>query len=310
MIVVGGENLIDYVQTSVADGLPVYTAIPGGSCYNVALAAVRQGHPVSYVTPISTDTLGDLLANRLTDDGVTLAAPRDHAPTSLAVVSVVDSIPSYQFYRQGTAERNVTLDSLAAHTAPDVRVFHIGSLALIDGADADAWEAHFTALHADGVITALDPNARPVVVTDKAPYIDRLIRMLSHTVVLKLSDEDLEYIFPDMDLMAAFDKICGLTSASLMVLTQGAKGAIARSKAAQVTVPAGVANPLVDTVGAGDTFMGTLLGQIHHRNLSADDLATLDAVALTDLIAMSAKAAAINCQSVGCNPPYAKDLTV
>ena len=62
MITIGGENLIDYVQTEVKDGLPVYTAIPGGSCYNVAIAAARQGQTVSYVTPISTDSLGNVLA--------------------------------------------------------------------------------------------------------------------------------------------------------------------------------------------------------------------------------------------------------
>ncbi len=308
MIVVGGENLIDYVQSGHKDGLPVYTAIPGGSCYNVALAAARQGYPVSYVTPISNDTLGDLLANRLIEDGVTLAAPRDTAPTSLAVVSVVDSIPSYQFYRQGTAERNVTMGSLAQNTAEDVKIFHIGSLALIIGEDADAWETHFKNLFNKGIITALDPNARPIVVTDKPPYIARLLRMLSQTVVLKLSDEDLEYIYPDMPMMDAFDKICNMTSASIMVLTQGAKGAIARSRVAEAVVPAGVANPLVDTVGAGDTFMGTLLGQIHHNGMDANALANLDKAALNELISRAAKAAAINCQSAGCNPPFARDL--
>lgn len=308
MIVVGGENLIDYVQSGHKDGLPVYTAIPGGSCYNVALAAARQGYPVSYVTPISNDTLGDLLANRLIEDGVTLAAPRDTAPTSLAVVSVVDSIPSYQFYRQGTAERNVTMGSLAQNTAEDVKIFHIGSLALIVGEDADAWETHFKNLFAKGIITALDPNARPIVVTDKPPYIARLLRMLSQTVVLKLSDEDLEYIYPDMPMMDAFDKICNMTSASIMVLTQGAKGAIARSRVAEAVVPAGVADPLVDTVGAGDTFMGTLLGQIHHNGMDANALANLDKAALNELISRAAKAAAINCQSAGCNPPFARDL--
>ncbi len=308
MIVVGGENLIDYVQSGHKDGLPVYTAIPGGSCYNVALAAARQGYPVSYVTPISNDTLGDLLANRLIEDGVTLAAPRDTAPTSLAVVSVVDSIPSYQFYRQGTAERNVTMGSLAQNTAEDVKIFHIGSLALIIGEDADAWETHFKNLFAEGIITALDPNARPIVVTDKPPYIARLLRMLSQTVVLKLSDEDLEYIYPDMPMMDAFDKICNMTSASIMVLTQGAKGAISRSRVAEAVVPAGVANPLVDTVGAGDTFMGTLLGQIHHNGMDANALANLDKAALNELISRAAKAAAINCQSAGCNPPFARDL--
>ena len=65
MIVVGGENLIDYVQVSEGDDLPVYKAIPGGSCYNVAIAAARQGQEVAYITPISKDSLGNILAHRL-----------------------------------------------------------------------------------------------------------------------------------------------------------------------------------------------------------------------------------------------------
>ena len=84
MITVGGENLIDYVQTGLAGGLPVYTAIPGGSCYNVAIAIARQNQPVTYATPISNDSLGDILADRLTSDGVILGAPRSDAPTSKA----------------------------------------------------------------------------------------------------------------------------------------------------------------------------------------------------------------------------------
>ena len=84
MITVGGENLIDYVQTGLDGGLPVYTAIPGGSCYNVAIAIARQKQPVTYATPISNDSLGHILADRLTSDGVTLGAPRSDAPTSKA----------------------------------------------------------------------------------------------------------------------------------------------------------------------------------------------------------------------------------
>ena len=52
MIVIGGENLIDYVQVSEGDDLPIYRAIPGGSCYNVAIASARQGQEVAYITPI------------------------------------------------------------------------------------------------------------------------------------------------------------------------------------------------------------------------------------------------------------------
>ena len=308
MITIGGENLIDYVQTKVKDGLPVYTAIPGGSCYNVAIAAARQGQTVSYVTPISTDSLGNVLAQRLIDDGIQLATPRTDAPTSLAVVSVNNGQPSYQFYRSDTADRQITPDTLDAAISDQTRVFHIGSLALIEGADADLWEQRFATLAADDVITSLDPNARPVVVKDKDPYVARLLRVMKHARVLKLSDEDLEYLAPDQPLMEAFEQICSETQAAIIILTKGADGAVVRCGSTQFDVAATQANPLVDTVGAGDTFMGTLLVEISKTGLSASELGSIAENELTRIVTRAAKAAALNCQSAGCNPPYEQDL--
>ena len=308
MITIGGENLIDYVQTEVKDGLPVYTAIPGGSCYNVAIAAARQGQTVSYVTPISTDSLGNVLAQRLIDDGVQLATPRTDAPTSLAVVSVNNGKPSYQFYRSDTADRQITPDTLDAAISDQTRVFHIGSLALIEGADADLWEQRFATLAANDVITSLDPNARPVVVKDKDQYVARLLRVMKHARVLKLSDEDLEYLAPDQPLMEAFEQICSEKQAAIIILTKGADGAVVRCGSAQFDVAAAQADPLVDTVGAGDTFMGTLLVEISKTGLSASKLGSIAKDELARIVTRAAKAAALNCQSAGCNPPYKQDL--
>ncbi len=310
MIVVGGENLIDYVQSGTDNGLPVYTAIPGGSCYNCALAAARQGQPVAYATPISNDTLGDLLANRLLTDGVTLTQPRETAPTSLAVVSVVASIPSYQFYRQGTAERLISLDSIRNSVPDHAKIFHIGSLALIEGADAQAWEDYFMQCRDRGILTSLDPNARPIVVQDRTPYVDRLMRMIKTADILKLSDEDLEYLLPDTDMDTAFAKICDSASAGIIVLTRGSQGARVFHNETLFDVPSATANPLVDTVGAGDTFMGTLLAEINQLTVStARDLRALPHDTVAAIVAKAANAAAKNCEHAGCNPPYQRDLS-
>ena len=309
MIVVGGENLIDYVQSGTENGLPVYTAIPGGSCYNCALAAARQGQPVAYATPISNDTLGDLLANRLLSDGVVLAQPREAAPTSLAVVSVVESIPSYQFYRQATAERMVSLDTIRDNTPAETKIFHIGSLALIEGEDAQAWEDYFMECGNSGILTSLDPNARPIVVQNRAPYVDRLIRMIKTADILKLSDEDLEYIQPNTDIDQAFVNICDIASAGIIVLTRGSQGARVFHNGSLFDVPSAVANPLVDTVGAGDTFMGTLLAEINQLDVTtAADLRGFDQQHISAIVLKAAIAAAKNCEHAGCNPPYLRDL--
>ena len=140
MISIGGENLIDLVSGDAdALGLPRYVANPGGSPYNVAIAAAWQGQEVAYLTPVSDDALGVLLAERLAD-AATLAAPRVPHPTSLAVVSITDAFP-YAFHRNATAERQISLSSLARDMPAATQLFHVGSLALIDGDDADAWEA-------------------------------------------------------------------------------------------------------------------------------------------------------------------------
>ena len=308
MITVGGENLIDYVQTEHAGGLPVYTAIPGGSCYNVAIAIARQNQQVTYVTPISKDSLGNILAKRLVADEVILGTPRIDAPTSLAIVTLSETQPSYQFYRTRTAERQITAQLLNEAIHKSTRIFHIGSLSLIDGEDANLWERKFQELNCQGVVTSLDPNVRPIAVRDKASYIARLKRMTKHASVLKLSDEDLEYLIPDTALQDAFAQFYANSAAQLLILTKGADGAIVRTPSQQFEISAVVANPLRDTVGAGDTFMGTILVELYRRSLNAPDIAQLPFEELQRIVYRAAKAAAVNCQSSGCNPPYERDL--
>ena len=308
MIVIGGENLIDYVQVSEGDDLPIYRAIPGGSCYNVAIASARQGQKVSYITPISRDSLGNILAGRLEADKVIVSAPRVDEPTSLAVVSVNDGQPSYQFYRDGTAERQITHEMLTETTPSATKIFHVGSIALIDGEDADLWEHKFCEIAEQGVITSLDPNIRELLVKNKQQYLARLDRMSKHANILKLSDEDLNYMYPEASLGDAFNEICSTTEAAIIVLTMGAKGARVKAGEISFEVSAAVCDSLVDTVGAGDTFMGTILAEINEKEASAAMLSNISEGELTHIVERASKAAALNCETAGCNPPYKHDF--
>ena len=136
-----------------------------------------------------------------------LLATRRDEPTSLAVVSLKDGVPSYQFYRENTAERIVTLEGLTSITPEAVQAFYVGSLALTGGEDAEAWANYYCAMQAQGVFTALDPNIRPAFIQDRAAYISRLNRVFMQTDLLKLSDEDLEWLFPGENLDDAANKL-------------------------------------------------------------------------------------------------------
>lgn len=308
MIVVGGENLVDLIQTEQGTALS-YQAKPGGSPFNCAMAIGRQGTDVGYLTPISKDSFGQRLADTLESSGVGVLAERCAEPTSLAVVSLKDGLPSYQFYRENTAERMVTLKGLTKATPETVRAFYVGSLALTGGEDADVWADHYCRMHAKGVFTALDPNIRPAFIHDRNAYIARLGRVSMQTDLLKLSDEDLAWLFPNEDTDDAAGMLMKRTSAKLLVVTLGIKGSFALSNGKKVCVPSAPVSRLRDTVGAGDTFMATLLAHLSRNNtLTTEALGKVDIEDVEDLLKWAACAAALNCERDGCDPPTLGEL--
>ena len=318
MISIGGENLIDLVSGDHdANGLPRYVANPGGSPFNVAIAAGRQGQDVAYLTPVSEDALGVLLAERLVESKVALAAPRAPHPTSLAVVSITDGIPSYAFHRNATAERQISLAGLDRDMPAGTRLFHVGSLALIGGEDADAWEAFFAACRDRGIMTSLDPNVRPGLITDREDYVARIRRMLRHADIVKLSDEDLVWLYPDRPLEAALADCRADSDAVLFILTMGGDGSrlfldqreAGKGGRTEMKAAAPAIDNLADTVGAGDTYMASILCWALENGLtSRSALAGIDEAALTKAATRAGEAAAINCQRSGCNPPWREEL--
>ena len=304
MITVGGENLIDLVQMTEKNGVPEFKALPGGSQYNCASALGRLGTRPHYITPISTDSLGELLADTLEESGVVVASERVDAPSSLAVVTLQDGQPSYQFYRDGTAERRISAESLGAVIPADTRVFQIGSLSLCDGADAEVWAQLFTDLAQRGVACTLDPNVRPAFVTDPATYRSRLEGMIKVASLVKLSDEDLGWLYPDADPETKAVELAAGSQAQLFVLTKGSQGASLITHSHRVEVEAAPVTVLQDTVGAGDTFMAALIYQF----LQSPDFGS--EAAIRDVGRFAAKAAAINCERVGCNPPSLDEIRI
>ena len=304
MITVGGENLIDLVQITEDGGVQEFRALPGGSQYNCASALGRLGTRPHYITPISTDSLGELLADTLEESRVVVTSERVDAPSSLAVVTLQDGQPSYQFYRDGTAERRISAESLGAVIPADTRVFQIGSLSLCDGDDADVWAKLFIELAQQGVACTLDPNVRPAFVTDPATYRSRLEGMIKVASLVKLSDEDLGWLYPDADPETKAVELAAGSQAQLFVLTKGSQGASLITHSHRVEVEAAPVTVLQDTVGAGDTFMAALIYQF----LQSPDF-TSETV-IRDVGHFAAKAAAINCERVGCNPPSLDEIRI
>ena len=303
LVAIGGENLIDTVQTIGSDGSVTSKHNLGGSPFNVALALARQGHSPHYITPISTDAFGQKLAAHLVENGVVVAGLRNDAPTTQAIVSLDQGIPTYDFHRDNTAERHVTRDSIRAALPEETSHFHAGSLAFIGGADAQAWEHVFVETHGRGCTTSLDPNVRETLIDDKSAYRARITRLLATTTILKLSDEDLNWLFPDLVQAQAMDKLRVMTTARVVALTKGPGGAEIWAGGTHCEVSNPPAFEIVDSIGAGDTFMATLLAELVSTPM--DDLSKED---LTNLLQRSIHAACLNCLKEGCDPPASKAI--
>ena len=308
MILVGGENLMDMIQVDNQYQNSLFKAIPGGSPYNLALAAGRQGVRVGYVTPISADSNGDQLVANLLSSNVQLLGPRVPEPTSLAMVNIEGGTPSYAFYREGTAERLVNLEKLTKNLTDDVAIFHIGSLALTGGSDALVWEEFLGKAMDKGIKVSLDPNVRPSLVGEPDVYRQRIKRLMTKVDILKLSDEDLLWLFNEnTDESSALSELRAIANAELLILTRGSKGSSIWHNDKWYAAPAYPVDRLSDTVGAGDTFMASVLVWLT-KNENMKRLGVLELKEKQDLQYYAGKAASLNCKKQGCNPPWENEL--
>jgi fructokinase len=310
-LAVVGENIIDLIP--LGGPAPDYRALPGGSPANIAVAASRLGTPTALMARVSTDVFGRRVRARLAADGVLDTYLVEAAePSSLAVVTFdAQRRASYDFWLAGTADWQWTDAELGRPLGEDVRAVHVGSIAAYREPGASALTTMLRRECERGAVTiSLDPNVRPAVMGGIDRARARTEELVALANVVKASDEDLAQLYPDVEQVTAARRLLGM-GPSLVVVTRGPDGAVAVGRTAEAEVPTPKVE-LVDTVGAGDTFMGALLHALDRHGLlggaGAARLAAVDAATLGDVLTTAAAAAALNCAREGADPPTAAEL--
>ncbi len=307
MFMVCGEALFDvFAAGDTASGMAFDGRI-GGSPFNVAVGLARMGQAVGFFGGIGRGFAGERLMRALIDEGVdTEAVARSEAPTTLSLVGLdAQGQPSYAFYGQGGAERQVRHEHLAAIT-PNARAFHFGSYAMVVDPVGSTQRALVEREHLRSVI-AYDPNIRLNVEPDLGRWRATLQWMLARTHMLKLSVEDLALLHPGLAI-ERFAEQALAAGVAWVVVTRGEHGAIGFTARDTVAV-APVAVAVVDTVGAGDTFQAALLTWLAEAGqLSPGALATLSAQQQRQALRFAAQAAAITCTRRGADLPRRAEL--
>lgn len=302
---VAGEALIDFVPVDTALGSG-FVPHCGGSTYNAAKACARLGAEVQFIGPLSTDLFGQRLAQDLTEFGVGIGfAARVPDPTTLAFVEFHGADARYAFFNHGSATQMTDLAGFKGTIKPG-DILHVGSISLIDLPGAKNL-ARFAAAQPMGVLVSVDPNVRPGMIRDADAWRTRMTRILDRADIIKLSVEDLAFLFPDL-APETFSARFLNTGCALVIVTFGEGGAHLATQSASARVPA-FPGPVRDTVGAGDTVTGAILSSLTARSIRhVRQLQRLTDADLADIGQRAMAAAWLNCQHSGCHPPKLQDV--
>lgn len=296
-ILVIGEALIDIVSTP---GSPNRYA-PGGAPANVALGLGRLGDDVEFLTDVGDDFHGGFLLAHLQKSQVTvLASPRGATSTALARLAD-DGEAEYEFHLRWDPDSSLLTD------APRSGV-HFGSIAaflspgsaVIDDVLASATRASGT--HPRPLIS-FDPNIRPSIIGSREEALPRFEELARRVDVLKLSDVDANWLYPDLDESAQVNRLLSL-GPNLVAMTRGGEGAIVATASALASVTSRKVE-VKDTIGAGDTFMVSLIHDLNAQENAVSDLSTAELTALGD---RASALAAITVSREGADLPWAADL--
>ncbi|MFE2992296.1 carbohydrate kinase [Streptomyces sp. NPDC059262] len=301
MIVVAGEALIDLVPQARGDVLTPLLPARGGGPYNTATALGRLGGEVCFCSRVSSDGFGSSLLARLEEEKVGVGlVQRGPEPTTLAVAAIdAGGSASYSFYVEGSADR---LFEMPGELPPGTQALSLGTCSLVLEPGASAYEELMRREAERGVFIALDPNIRAGLIPDADAYRARFRNWLRHVSLLKLSEEDADWLGADVP---------GWLSAgpAATVVTRGGDGLTVFTRGgAEISVP-GEKVEIVDTIGAGDTVNAALLHVLALRGLlSPSALDTLDSDGWSEVLGFAARAAAVTCSRAGAEPPYADEL--
>lgn len=291
-VLVIGESLIDIVS----DGAGRSTEVVGGSPANVAFGLARQRVPVRILTALAHDDRGERIQAHLASAGVRV----DDASWSLSTTSTAHA----RILPDGSARYAFDIEWTLADvpTAGSARLIHVGSIGAFLEPGATVLE-RWLGQREPRTLLSLDPNIRPALLGDRAAAVARFERIAAMADVVKLSDDDAEWLYPGLGPAAVLERVLGL-GARLAVVTCGRSGATMAVPAEAVEISA---LPVVvrDTVGAGDTFMAALIQRVL---TTAELLSSPSAATLVAAGSYAAAAASLTVQRRGADLPTRAEI--
>ncbi|MCP4312609.1 MAG: carbohydrate kinase [Bacteroidetes bacterium] len=262
-----GETILDII---FRDGQP-QAAKPGGSSFNASVTLGRLGAPITFISEMGNDRVGDMIQDFLTENGVDsrYVSRFENGQSAIALAFLNEkSDAEYQFYKDYPHQRLAV--EFPEFMADDLLMF--GSFYALNPGIRPRVKELLEKAESAGATIIYDPNFRNSHMAERDELLEMILENMEFATLVRASDEDLHNIFGVNNPQDAWERIRSRCSA--LVYTANAHGVHFISDRLEISMEVEEIQP-VSTIGAGDTFNAGLLYGISREGYSREAIGNL-----------------------------------
>lgn len=262
-VVALGELLIDFTENGTSkQGNPLFEANPGGAPCNVLAMLSKLGHTTAFIGKVGNDYFGEQLGNAIAEAGIdaSFLCKDKEIHTTLAMVHTFpDGDRDFSFYRNPGADMMLTEAEIPEDLMKNTKIFHFGTLSMTHENVRAATKKAIRLAAEAGAVISFDPNLRPPLWDSMENAKEQVLYGLSCCQVLKISDNEIQWLTGQGDYTEGVRWICERYSIPLILVSMGKEGSRAYYQDKIVEVKPFLQKNTIETTGAGDTFCGCVL---------------------------------------------------
>jgi len=265
-VVALGELLIDFTENGISEhGNPLLEANPGGAPCNVLAMLQKYGKTTAFIGKVGDDNFGHMLADTVHELGIDISGLKydKSVHTTLAFVhTYADGDRDFSFYRNPGADVMLEENEVDISLIKKAKIFHFGTLSMTHEVVEKATVKALDTAKAEGKLISFDPNLRPPLWSDLSVAKEKMKFGFRKCDILKISDNEIQFFTGESDILKGAQIIKEKYGIKLVCATLGKEGSYALYNDIVVKCDPFLNPNTIETTGAGDTFMGSLLNSV------------------------------------------------